>query len=72
MSIIHTRVVSVCVVAVLVVVEGVVVDDCDGSQILNRQNALPIKREDQLLHNKTFLSLLILVVPYCGLSIPQY
>lgn len=41
---IHTRVVTVNGVAVLVVVEGVVVDDIDGFQIVNLQTPLPEKR----------------------------
>ena len=44
---IHTRVVTVCTVTVVVVVEGVVVNDTDGFQIVNCQTALPEKHSDQ-------------------------
>lgn len=44
---VYTRVVIVWVVAVLVVVEGVVVDDNDGSHIVNGQNALPTDKKNQ-------------------------
>jgi hypothetical protein len=36
------------VVPVVVVVEGVVVDDIAGFQIVNLQNAVPVKRTGQL------------------------
>ena len=39
-----TRVVTVWVVAVVVVVEGVVVDDIDGSQMVNLHTLLAEKR----------------------------
>jgi hypothetical protein len=42
-------VVTVCVVAVLVVVEGVVVDDADGFQIVNLQTLLPLKKRNQYI-----------------------
>jgi hypothetical protein len=39
-------VVTVCVVAVLVVVEGVVVDDADGFQIVNLHVLLSLKKKE--------------------------
>lgn len=56
---IRTRVDIVCVVAALVVVESVVVDDFDGSQIENGENELPVgkKKKKLFIHKTSYLNM---------------
>jgi hypothetical protein len=59
---IHTREVTVCVVDITVVVEGVVVDDHAGFQIVNLQKRVSVKRKDQLLGNQDFFSKYLTII----------
>jgi hypothetical protein len=63
-------VVTVCVVAVLVVVEGVVVDDADGFQIVNLHVLLSLKKK-KLIDIIYFSSQYILLEKPVASS-PQY